>query len=195
MKKIPQFIIVMVIAGSALLSGACAKPPTEEMENAVAAVTRAENDADAAAYAGNALIQARDALSRMRLEADTKQYGAAKNYAAEAISSAEKAVAGGKAGAARAKSEAEALVSGLNILLKETGEALNAAGQIKNIQLDFDLLFRDLESAGIDVREAGNSLAANNYKDAVEKGERARSALSHINSKISEAATLTSRKK
>ena len=78
------------------------------MENAEAALVRAENDPDAAAYAGNTLLRARDALASMRAEAEAKRYDAAKTYAAEAVNAAEKAVNDGRAAAARAGEEAAA---------------------------------------------------------------------------------------
>ncbi|MDR2102358.1 MAG: DUF4398 domain-containing protein, partial [Treponema sp.] len=86
----------ILIAGLVILAffqGGCAKPPTEEMNNAAAAVTRAENDADAVTYAGNLLVRARDTLTRMQIEAEAKRYDAARALAAEAISAADKAIA------------------------------------------------------------------------------------------------------
>jgi hypothetical protein len=101
--KIYLALALFLAAGTVLLAGGCAKPPTEEMDAASAAVTRAENDPDAVTYAGNSLARAREALNRMSVEADSKRYDAAKSFAAEAIAAADKAISDGRAGAARAK--------------------------------------------------------------------------------------------
>jgi hypothetical protein len=177
-----------------LIAGACAKPPTEEMNRAQDAVTRAENDADAVLYAGNTLARARDALNRMQTEADAKRYDAAKSYAAEAVAAADKALADGKAGAARAREEAAALMAGLKPAVKETEQGLKAA-QSARLALDFTSLNRDFEAARLGVDQAEIALSGNQYQEALDKGRGARAGLSDINRKLSEAASAVSRKK
>jgi hypothetical protein len=188
---------VLLIWGIAvlILAGACARPPTEEMDSAAAAVARAENDAEAVIYAGNTLTRARDALNRMRVEAEAKRYDAAKSYAAEAAAAAEKAVLDGRAGAARAREDAAAMISTAKDALAETGGALDKARTVPGIRLDFDALDRDLESARLTAAQAELDFAGNNYRDALDKGRSARAALSDISTRISAAAVLTSSKK
>jgi hypothetical protein len=164
------------------------------MNNAAAAVTRAENDADAVTYAGNVLVRARDTLTRMQIEADAKRYDAARALAAEAISAADKAIADGRAGAERARSEASNLVSGLRAPLAETESAINAAREVKNIKLDFDALGRDFEGARNAAGEAERALLAANYQNAREKALAVRSTLGDINMQISDATRAASRK-
>jgi hypothetical protein len=188
-------MLISAILGIALLSGGCAKPPTEEMENAVAAVIRAENDADAVTYAGSTLVRARESLNRMQTEADSKRYDAARSYAAEAIAAADKAIADGRAGAARAREEAASLISALKPAVSETGEAIRAAKTARNLNLDFAGIDRDFEAARRTAEQAEVSLAGNNYQDALDKGRSARAGLSDINQRLSAAATAASRKK
>jgi hypothetical protein len=165
------------------------------MEAAVTAVTRAENDADAVTYAGSTLARAREALNRMQGEADSKRYDAAKSYAAEAISAADKAVADGKTGAARARDEASNLVNSVKGSLVETEKAIGSAKGVKNINLDFNGLDRDFENARRTTAQAELSLAGANYQDALDKGRTARGILSDITTKIAGATTAVSRKK
>jgi hypothetical protein len=188
-----RFLLLVLSFGVLLGTVSCAKPPAEEMNQAEDAVTRAENDPDAAAYAGNTLARARTALTRMRAEADSKRYEAAKTYAAEAISNAQKALADGKAGAARAKEDADKLLETLP--LADTEKNLDTARQARDIELDFKALEEDLEEASRLANEAQANLEENKYQDALEKGQNARSSLSGINSRISEAAQALSRKK
>ena len=177
-----------------LFAAACAKPPTAEMNNAIEAVTRAENDADAALYAGNTLARARDALARMKAEAASKRYDAAKNYAADAVSAADKAIADGRAGAARAREEASVLVSGLAPAIAETGQGINSASAAK-LPLDFDAIGREFETARTDADQAQAALSGSRYQDAMDRGRSARAGLSDINQKLAAAAMAVSRKK
>ncbi|GHU78031.1 hypothetical protein FACS189462_1570 [Spirochaetia bacterium] len=195
MKKFNVSLLICAALAAALALSACAKPPTEEMEAAAAAVTRAENDADAVTYAANSLARAREALSRMQVEADSKKYDAAKNYAAEAVSAAEKAITDGKAGAARARDEATSLVNSVKDSLTETEKSINAAQGVKNINLDFNAIDQDFDTAKVTTSQAEQSLTGANYQDALDKGRTARGLLSDINGKISGAATSASRKK
>ncbi|MDR3139031.1 MAG: DUF4398 domain-containing protein [Treponema sp.] len=172
----------------------CAKPPTEEMNNAVTALTRAENDADAVTYAGNVLVRARDTLAQMHIEAEAKRYDAARALAAEVISAADKAIADGRAASERARSEAANLVSSLKTPLAETEAALKAARGVQKIKLDFNALTREFEQARSEAGEAEQSLLAGNYQNAREKALNVRSSLGGIDIQISDAVRAASRK-
>jgi vacuolar-type H+-ATPase subunit I/STV1 len=186
---------VCVLLALSLVLASCATPPTEEMENATTAVTRAENDPDAITYAASTLARARDALSRMRSEAEAKRYDAAKNYAAEAISAAEKAIADGRAAATRARDEAATLLTQVKTSLDETGKSLENAKGVQNIDLDFQTLDQDLDSARRTTAQAEVSLAGNNYQDSIDKSRTARGILSGIDTKVAGATISVSRKK
>ena len=190
-----RFIIGLLIILVFGLMGSCKAPPKEEMEKAHDAVTRAENDADAVTYASGILVRARDALTRMQNEADAKRYDAAKTYAAEAITQAERAIAEGKSGAARAKDEATTLISSLAAPLAETAGALDAAWRTEKLQLDFASLTSDMEAARRNYNDAQISLQNSRYRDAISQGQSARSLLSGINAALTESVTAVSKKK
>jgi len=192
MKRIINAIIV--VFGLVLAISACSAPPTEEMQKARDAVTRAENDADAVAYAGNSVVHARDALTRMQEEADSKNYDTAKEFALEAINSAEKAIADGQSAKERSKTEASALLDSVQSSLAETSNAIDNAKNIPNIPLDFDALTQDTNEARETYGEAQQSFQDGNNPDAIAKGQSVRGQLSDINTKINEAAFDTSRK-
>lgn len=194
MKKLTGINFVCAALFFALVLAGCAKPPTEEMNRAVEAVSRAENDADAALYAGNTLARARDSIKRMQSEANSKRYDAAKTYAAEAIAAADKAIADGRAAAARAKDEASALVAELRPAIAEAARGIDAAQSAK-LPLDYNAISKELDSARFSADVAQNALAANNYQDALSNGRTARAGISDINQKLSAAALAVSRKK
>jgi predicted S18 family serine protease len=195
MKKFTKVLLILFIAAAVLLAAACAKPPAEEMNNAIDAVTRAENDADAVTYAGNTLLRARDALTRMQEEANSKRYDAAKSLATEAVAAAEKAIADGKSGAARARDDAANLLKGLPSSIAETEGALNNAKRVQNINLNANGLEEELQSAKNTFDNAQRSFNAGNYRDASSQGQMVRSSLENIKGRIAEAAQTVTRKK
>ncbi|GHV91431.1 hypothetical protein AGMMS50268_19340 [Spirochaetia bacterium] len=195
MKKFKFGLLILAVLAVSLLWIGCAKPPKEEMEAAVTAVTRAENDADAVSYAGSTLARAREALNRMQAEADSKRYDAAKSYAAEAISAADKAIADGKTAAARARDEAASLINSVKSSLTETEKSVDSAKAVKNINLDFNAIDQDLDTARRTKDQAELSLAGANYQDALDKGRTARGILGDITTKLAGATTAVSRKK
>jgi hypothetical protein len=193
MKKTLSILLAALVMGMIFM--ACATPPTEDMNKAADAVTRAENDSDAVTYAGNTLVRARDALTQMQSEADSKRYESAKNYAGEAIAAAEKAIADGKTGAARAREEASNLLNTLRPEIAQTENDLTAAKAVPRIQLDTKALDQDLADAKSAFADANSSLSANNYRDAVAKAQPVRPLLSGIRSSITDATQALSRKK
>ena len=180
-----------VLVCSVLVIGlfmACAKPPTEEMNNAIEAVTRAENDIDAVTYAGNSVSRAKDALSRMQNEAASKRYDAAKSYAAEAIAAAERAIAEGRTGAARARDEAALLVSELPLLVLETRQGIDAARNAR-LPLNFNTLNQEFDTASENADGAQIAFSEDLYEDALRLGRTARAELAGINNQLTGAAT------
>ncbi|MDR2068525.1 MAG: DUF4398 domain-containing protein [Spirochaetaceae bacterium] len=173
----------------------CAKPPTEEMEKAAAAVTQAENDPDAVLYGENSLLRARDALSRMRTSAASKRYDEAKLLATEAADAAEKARSDGRSGAARAREEASRLLLEAQNALSSTERTLNTAKSLDKVEADFNALTKKLEVARDTIKEAEENLAANHYQESQNRSMEARTALGDITAEISGAVTKKSRKK
>ncbi|MDR3122861.1 MAG: DUF4398 domain-containing protein [Treponema sp.] len=192
-QRIP-LILMIALALTALISG-CAKPPTEEMDNAEAALVRAENDPDAAAYGNASIVRARDALAAMRSEAAAKRYDSAKTYAQEAINAAERAIADGRTGAQRAQDQASLVLNGVRTNLEETHRNIDAAKGVTGIQLDFDAIDGDYASAENQADQAQSAFNAADYTGSLERSQSARSLLGDINAKISRASIAASRKK
>ena len=191
MKLVTKLVVLSVVAA---LVVSCGTPPTEEMNRANEAVLRAESDADAVAYAGNTLIRARDALSRMQNEADARRYDAAKSFADEAINAAERAIADGRNAAARTRDEALTLVNGLSAPLEETSSTLSAAQRRGDLALDFEALSGNMDSARQSYDNAQQNIAQANYNDAITQGRNTRTLLSDINNTINSATQATRKK-
>ena len=195
MKRLQIFVFFAAFAVIiAAVFAACAKPPTEEMNNASEAVTRAENDIDAVTYGAGSLARAKDALARMQAEADSKRYDSAKSYAAEAVAAAQRAIDEGRTGATRAQNEAASLVSELQSDVTETEQGINAA-RSAGLALNFKSIDKDFEEACENVENAQTALSDGRYQEALEKGKSARTDLTEINRQLSGAAMSVSRKK
>jgi hypothetical protein len=193
MKQLRYLPVVFII--SLVLLASCAKPPVEEMNNAIAAVSRAENDPDVTTYAANSLARARDALGSMQSEADAKRYDAAKRLAADAQSLAEKAISDSRAAANRARDEAASAVSAAQSALTETERTLTDARRSPPRGVDLAALNGDLTSAKNTVDQAVFAQGEKRYRDAIDTSQRARSLLSSITSRLSQGVMATSRKK
>jgi hypothetical protein len=189
------FRAVLLFSVLVIILAACAKPPTAEIEAAEAAVTKAENDPDAAAYAESSLTRARNALSRARTEVNAKRYDSAKSYAAEAVSAAEKAINDGRAAASRSREEANTLLAQVKQLLAETNAALENAKKVPRVQLDFPALTGGINNARNDISQAEAANNANRPRESLEKSRSARSALGDIQNRINEGVRETNRKK
>ncbi|MCL2762737.1 MAG: DUF4398 domain-containing protein [Treponema sp.] len=192
MKSISCIFICAALVCAVLFVG-CAKPPTDEMNRAAEAVTRAENDNDAVTYAANSLARARDALAKMYAEANSKRYDAAKSLATEALNAAERAINEGRTGAARARDEAAAIVSQLPSLVVETEQGLSAA-RISGLPLDFSALNSDFAAARSNADQAQTAFSDSQYQDAINRGRSARAGLNDINQQLSSAVTAARKK-
>jgi len=193
MKKL--FIILPVVLVFGLVFFGCATPPTEDMNKAQDAVTRAENDANAVTYAGDTVTAARNSLNKMQDEAKAKRYGPAKTLASEAIDNAERAIADGNAAAARAKDSATNLLNSLETPLAETSNAVDTAKNMQDAPLDTAALSKDMDTANQTYADAQQNLAADDYQSASAKGQSVKSQLSDINSQLNTAVQASSRKK
>jgi len=187
MKVTPLYILLIVLIVVSI-SG-CAQPPIAEMDNAREAVFRAENDADAAQYAGSTLSRARSALGNMQMEADSKRYDAARTHAAEAVAAAEKAIADGRAAAQRAVQDSASVVSNLKTEIEETSINVNGA-RYSLLDLDYDALDNGIINAYNTADRAEADLAAGNYRDAIDKARVVRTDLAQINQQVAGAAPI-----
>jgi len=178
----------------AVLAVGCAKPPTEEMNRATEAVTRAENNSNAVTYAGGSLARARDALTRMNTEAASKRYDAALSYAAEATAAAERAINDGRNEAERVRNEASAFLGNLKPLLAETEQGINAA-RAARLPLDFKSIDNDFNEARNNTSQAEAAYNSARYRETIERGRAARVILNGINEELSTSTLAVTRKK
>ena len=189
--KHTSFIITAIVM--VILLVACATPPTEEMNNAREAVSRAENDINAVTYAPNSIARAREALARMNTEADSRRFDTARAFAADAIAAAERAIAEGQTGAARARDEASALMNELPRLVQETRRGIDSA-RSSGVELNYSQLEQDFTRARGTADQARSAFTGDRYQEALNLGRTARSDLAAINQRLTGGAFALSRK-
>jgi hypothetical protein len=195
MKTKHNFLFIAVLLTALLIYG-CAKPPTEEINNAEEAVAVAESNNNAVNYAGHLLEQAKNALFYMREEAAAKNYDLAKKYAAEAVELAGLAIKEGDNAAkdVKLKDEASLVIEGLETNVDETEQIINAA-RTGGLELDYDSICLEFDAVCQIMGQAQQSFLENKYQDVIVKGKTIRANLDLINQQLSEAATIISRKK
>ena len=193
MKYLQNSLICVLLVSLALMAG-CTRPPTEEMERAEEAVTRAENDPDAVSYSGNLIARAKDSLALMYEESDAKNYDAAINHANDAIAFAEQAINEGSGQAWLKKNEATAALANVGSQMLETGQRIDNA-KAANLPLDFNSIDKDFDSVQRNFGQARSAMSGNRYQEAIFISNNVRSELNGINQKLGTKAMEVSRKK
>jgi hypothetical protein len=193
MKIIRNSLICVLLVFLALMTG-CTQPPTEEMNEAEEAVTRAENDPDAVTYAGSLVERAKESLALMYEEADAKRYDAALNYANDAINLAERAINEGFTESLRVREQAINTLSALRPQLVETQDRIDNAKNAK-LSLDYDAIDRDLNTARNGYDQAQSAMTSGRYQESIFLSNNVRNSLSGINQKLGTTVMEVVRKK
>jgi len=193
MKIIRNSLICVLLVFLALMTG-CTQPPTEEMNNAEEAVTRAQNDPDAVTYAGNLVERAKESLALMYEEADAKRYDSAINYANDAINLAERAINEGFTESLRVREQAINTLSALRPQLVETQDRIDNAKNAK-LPLDYDSIERDLNTARNGYDQAQSAMTGGRYQESIFLSNNIRNSLSGINQKLGTTVMEVVRKK
>ncbi|MDR3130428.1 MAG: hypothetical protein LBU18_02675 [Treponema sp.] len=192
-KQPVNIFAALTVLGLILSLAGCEKAPVEEMAAATEALIRAENDPDAVSFGETSLNRARDSAFRMRMSANSKRYEDAIALAAETISAAEKAISDGRAAAQRARDEAAGLIASVKESFTEINGLISSAGQ-RGLKLDYLALDKDMEDVRSAIEQA-EADAVSRPKEAIDKAQSARAALSDIRSRISQGAREVSSKK
>ncbi len=209
MKRYVSVLLIFITICAVLAVSACAKPPTAEMENAAAAVARAENEPNVLVYAENMLRQAQDRLVRMNEAANSKQYDEARRFAQEAVSLAERAInearsaetsaraaeAAAAASDEKARTDVSNLINSVKASITEAEQALQNAQKVENIRLDINAITYEIDTAKKHIQDAETFLAGKQYDEAEDAAAAARSSVSSAMTWIADAARESSKKK
>jgi len=173
---------------------ACAKPPTEEMDAAKAAIEQAEADNDVKLYAVSSLNRAKDMYNNMLSAAEQKLYDQAKQMANETVNLANQAIADGKNAAKRELQDAQNAITAMLSEIQKTNSTIESARAAKK-PLDFASIDKDFANAKAKGAQAQSELNQKKYREARADAESVRAQLSDINAKIGQSVLSQSRKK
>jgi len=173
----------VMMLGALVLWGiwGCAKPPTQELEAAKAAIQAARN-AEAQVYAPDELKDAENALSDAEAKVQAKKYNEARTLALKAKELADRAREAAAKNKEKTRTDAEATLNAAADALSEVQKALEAAegtfsrvkkvlpgkeakafqGEVDSLKSLVEGIYGDLEAG----RSAFNQGA---YKDALDK--------------------------
>ena len=169
MRRFP--VAVASIAVLCLIAVGCAKPPTEEIAAAKAAV-RAARDEGAAVYAPTEFSSATKALSDAETGVATKKYDEARTSAILSKEKADAAKQSAIENKAAAKVDAEAAMSQADMALESATQALSGAPKGKGADEDVAQLNLDLERATSLLAGARQNLGAEDYHGALADAEK-----------------------
>ena len=164
----------------------CAKPPTQELDAAQAALDAAKT-AEADIYAPDTYRSAKTTLDDARAKVDQKDYEGAKIAAVRAKELAEQASSQSDTSKRQTRDEAQALVNRLSSGIADARTALDSAPRGKGADEDLDQLRADLGQAESSLAAAKNSLNAGKFKDALAQAQSAESKLSSVQGAVQTA--------
>jgi len=170
----------------ALVAVSCAKPPTQELDAAQAALDAAKT-AEADIYAPDTYRSAKTTLDDARAKVDQKDYEGAKASAVQAKELAGQASSQADTNKRQTRDEAQALVNRLSSGVADARTALDGAPRGKGVDEDLDQLRADLGQAETSLTAGKNSLNAGKFKDALTQAQAAESKLSNVQGAVQTA--------
>ena len=184
--------LVALVAVTTILS--CARAPEEQMAAASQAVQRAASEPDVQEYAPQSIDRARQLLSEMETAAEDREYDTARSLAEQAQEAAEQAITDAETVKSRARDRAENTVAAAESTLAEAREAVSDARNAEGIRFDFSAAANELERISEIIDDAEADIAAEEFAGAQSAAENARSSLSDLMRRVSNAVQAASRK-
>jgi hypothetical protein len=192
-----RILVLLALAGVAVLSVACAKEPADAI-NAARSSLAAAKTAEAADYAPDALAAAETAAAALDAELKaqserftlTRSYTKASELAAQAKAAADKAAAQAVTGKEQMRTEATTLVAGVRSSVERAKAALAKAPKGKGSAADIEAMKSDVAGVEAGLADMDGAIASGRYKDAKVKAEAARATLDKIVADVSAAAAM-----
>lgn len=177
-----------------LLTAACSKAPTAEIEAADQALQQARV-ADAADYAPESLAAAEEARASLDAElkaqedrsALTRSYKHAKELAVASQQAADKAAADAAEGRNQARDEAANLISEVKTMVTEIKGLLDKAPRGKGSAVDLAALKSDLSGIESSLPEIDSAFAAERFAEARTKAQAAKESAELIRTDVTRA--------
>jgi len=183
MRSVLNFCLIM---GLTLAVVSCAKPPTQELDAAKAALDAAKA-AEAEVYAADTYRSASGALTEANNKVDQKDYEGAKASAIQAKELADRAKAEANTSKQQIRDEAQAIINRVGPGLTDARSSLSNAPRGKGADEDLDQLGADLSQAEANLSGARSNLSGGKFKDALSQARSAETKLSQIQGSVQAA--------
>jgi hypothetical protein len=194
MKTTKTAMIPVLALVTLLVAVSCGSAPEEEMNAATQAVEEAASNPDVEEYAPQSLAQARELLAEMETAAENEEYDRARSLAEQASTAAEQAVRDAATVKSRARDRAESAIESAGTALEDAREALSRGRDVQGIDFDFQAAESELDGVSDAISSAEADLADENFAEAQATAEDARSTLSALTRRLSDATQAASRK-
>jgi hypothetical protein len=196
MKKVTMRLVLVLAfsVAASLLFFACASAPKEEIAATQTAIQAAQTD-DVRTYAEESLKDATDTMAKATAEVQTqdekfalsRDYKAASDLLKQAKEKAAKVVTDAQANKAKAKADAEALITSLTPMLADAKKALATAPRGKDTKAELEAMQSDLKSAEEALTAATQAMSQEKYKDALGQANTAKTKASGIIEQVNAA--------
>jgi hypothetical protein len=183
MKKVTMRLVLVLAfsVAASLLFFACASAPKEEIAATQTAIQAAQTD-DVRTYAEESLKDATDTMAKATAEVQTqdekfalsRDYKAASDLLKQAKEKAAKAVTDAQANKAKAKADADVLITSLAPMLADAKKALATAPRGKDTKAELEAMQSDLKSAEEALTAATQAMSQEKYKDALGQANTAK---------------------
>lgn len=188
-------ITAITIAIAIAVIASCAQPPEEEMAAARQAVQEAERNPDVPQYAPRPLEEARQLLSQMESAAENRQHDTARTLAGQARTTAQRAVQDATTAKDNARTRARAAITAATSSMEEAQNTLDNARGVSGVRLDFQAIRSDLDTQAREIAAAETAFGNDQFAEAESRAENARSSLSELVQRISDAVRVASGRK
>ena len=158
-------LLIPALLAAAILAGACASPPSKEMDQAQGAIDAARA-AGAAQYAAAEFTAAVDALQRSHDAVAQSDYRLALNHALDARERAQNAAREAADTKAQVRGEAERTMAEVGTLTAQASIRLQTAQKARVPRRTLAPPTKALEAVRKDVQEAGELMQAGDYLTA-----------------------------
>lgn len=169
--------------GLIFVVASCAKPPTQELDAATAAINAAKQ-AEADVYAADTYRSATNALNDANAKVEQKDYEGAKASATQAKELADRSKSESETSKRQIRDEAQATINRVAPGISDSRGNLSTAPRGKGADEDLDQLNADLSQAEANLSDARSSLNGGKFKDALAQARNAETKLSQVQGSV-----------
>lgn len=170
----------------ALIFSGCAKPPTQELDAAQAALDEAKNS-EADIYAPKTYISASNSLQEARLKVEQQDYEGGKASAIQAKQFADRSRSEAEANKQTVRNDVQDQINRVSSGIADARLVIDSAPKGKGADEDLDQLRSGLGQAEASLSAARNNISGGKFKDAQTQSQSAESRMMQVTESVQTA--------